>query len=95
MVVIVGGDTYVQMAEKKTLSLSLSCCPNLEHRASVKRFVLLQFLNPKTIGTAFWTGDQPSVEWPLPIKTQTNTHALSGIRTPDPRLGSGKDIFMP
>jgi hypothetical protein len=36
-----------------TLSLSLSLspvAPNLEHRASVKRFVSLQFLNPKTVG---------------------------------------------
>jgi hypothetical protein len=34
-----------------SLSLSLSpVAPTLEHRASVKRFVSLQFLNPKTDG---------------------------------------------
>jgi hypothetical protein len=42
------------------LSLSLSpVTPILEHRASVKRFVSLQFLNPKTAGRTPWTGDHP------------------------------------
>jgi hypothetical protein len=30
------------------------------HKASVKRFVSLQFHNPKTVGRAPWTGDQPA-----------------------------------
>jgi hypothetical protein len=46
--------------------------PTLEHCASVKRFVLLQFLNPKTVGRIPWTGDQP-VARQLPIQTQ-NKH---------------------
>jgi hypothetical protein len=38
-------------------SLLYSCCAHLEHRASVKRFVSLQFLNFKTVGRTSWTGD--------------------------------------
>jgi hypothetical protein len=34
--------------------------PNLEHRTSVKRFVSLQFLNPKNVGRIPWTGISPS-----------------------------------
>jgi hypothetical protein len=43
--------------------------PTLEHRASVKRFVSLQFLNPRTVDRIPWAGDQP-VARPLP---NTNT----------------------
>jgi hypothetical protein len=32
--------------------------PTLKHRASVKCFVSLQFLNPKTVGRAPWMEDQ-------------------------------------
>jgi hypothetical protein len=57
------------------LSLSLSPPPpvatTLEHRASVKRFVSLQFLNPKTVGRTPWTGDEP-VARPLPTQDNTN-----------------------
>jgi hypothetical protein len=38
----------------------------------MKRFVSLQFLNPKTVGRSSWTGDQP-IARPLPIQTQ-NKH---------------------
>jgi hypothetical protein len=48
--------------------------PNLEHRASVKRFVSLQFLNPKTVGRM---GDQPVVR-PLPMQTQ-NKHRQTSM----------------
>jgi hypothetical protein len=42
------------------LSVSVSSvAPTLEHRASAKRFVSLQFHNPKTVGRTPWTGDQP------------------------------------
>jgi hypothetical protein len=41
----------------------------IEHRASVKRFVSLQFLNRKTVGRTPWTGDQP-IARPLPTQTQ-------------------------
>jgi hypothetical protein len=53
--------------------ISLSpVAPALEPRASVKRFVSLQFLNPKTVDRTPWTGDQPVVR---PLRTQDNTNA--------------------
>jgi hypothetical protein len=66
--------------------------PTFEYRASVKRFVSLQFLNPKTVGGSPWTGDQP-IARALPIRTQNKhkIHALSGIRTHDPRIRAGED----
>jgi hypothetical protein len=54
-----------------TLSLS-TVAPTLEHRASVKRFVSFQFLNPKTVGRIPSTGDQPFSK-PLSIQDITNT----------------------
>jgi hypothetical protein len=52
------------------IKLSLShVAPVLEYRASVKRFVSLQFLNPRTVGRIPWTGDQP-VARPLPTQTE-------------------------
>jgi hypothetical protein len=46
--------------QNSSLSLSLSPVPPiLEHSACVKRFVSLQFFNPKTVGRTPWTGDQP------------------------------------
>jgi hypothetical protein len=51
----------------------------------VKRFVSLQFLNPKIVGRIPWTGDQ-AVARPLHVQTQTNIHALSGIQTHDPSV---------
>jgi hypothetical protein len=53
-----------------SLSLSLSpVAPTLEHRTSVKRFVSLQFHNPKKVGRTPWTGNQP-VARPLPTQTK-------------------------
>jgi hypothetical protein len=49
--------------------------PTLELRASVKLFVSLQFLNPKTVGRTPWTGDQP-IARPLP------THRINAHRHP-------------
>jgi hypothetical protein len=61
----------------------------------VKRFVSLQFLNPKTVGRIPWTGDQ-LVARHLPTQNNTNRinadmHALSGIRTHDPSVVVSKD----
>jgi hypothetical protein len=40
-------------------ALSLSpVAPSLEHMESVKPFVSLQFLYPKTVGRTPWAGDQ-------------------------------------
>jgi hypothetical protein len=72
-------------------SLSLfPVAPTMEHRASMKRFVSLQFHNPETVGRAPWMGDQP-IARPLPIQTQTNIHTLSGIWTHCPRVRAGED----
>jgi hypothetical protein len=62
----------------------------------VKRFVSLQFLNPKTVGSTPRVENQP-VARPLPIQTQnkhrqTNIYALSGIRTHDPSVRAGKIV---
>jgi hypothetical protein len=74
-----------------TLSLSLfPIAPTLEHRTSVKRFVSLQFLNPRAIGrvprTGAGRGDQP-VARPLPTQTQ-----YTQIRTHDPSGGGAKTV---
>jgi hypothetical protein len=45
--------------------------PTLEHKASVKRFVSLQFLNPKRVGRTLWAGNLPVARPPL---TQDNTN---------------------
>jgi hypothetical protein len=49
-----------------------SCCSHSEYRTSVKRFVSIQFLNPKTVVKTPWTGDQPAAR-PLPTQIQ-NKH---------------------
>jgi hypothetical protein len=77
-----------------------SCCSLLEHRASVKLFVSLQFLDHFTGGRTPWTSDQ-LVARPLPkhrtIQTQNkhihtpNIHALCGIRTHDPGFRASED----
>jgi hypothetical protein len=71
-------------------SPSFPVASTLEHRASFKLSISLQFLNPKTVGRIPWTGDQPIAK-PLPTQTQTNIHALSGIRTHDPRVREGEE----
>jgi hypothetical protein len=59
------------------LSISTSsCCSHLEHRASVKTFVSLQFLNPRTAGRTPWTGDQPDAR-PLPTQKQNKRRQIS------------------
>jgi hypothetical protein len=65
-----------QIAKLCETSLSLSCCSHLEHRASVKRFVSLQFLNPRTVGRTPWTGDEPFAS-PLPTQTQNKRRHTS------------------
>jgi hypothetical protein len=64
----------------------------LEHSASVKRFVSLQSLIPKTVGRTPWTGDQP-VARPLHrlyavryssssiFLLQVGTHDICGVRS--------------
>jgi hypothetical protein len=69
--------------------------PTLEHKASVKRFVSLQFLNPKTVGRTSWMGDQP-VARPLHIQTQ-NKHRQTfmpwvGFETTTPVFERAKTV---
>jgi hypothetical protein len=40
-------------------SCSSFSAPTSERTASVKRFVSLQFIDPKTVGRSPWTGDKP------------------------------------
>jgi hypothetical protein len=54
---------------------------------SVKRFVSLQFLNLKAVCRTPSTGGSAR-----PTQTQTNIHALNGIRTHDPSIQAGRDI---
>jgi hypothetical protein len=64
-----------------------SCCSRLEHRASVKHFVSLQFLNLRqSVGLG-------RVVSPLQGRylTQTDIHASSGIRTDDPSVRVSED----
>jgi hypothetical protein len=51
-------------------TLPFSCYSNLEHRASLKRFVQLQFLNPKTVGRPLGWGICPTQGRYLHRKTQ-------------------------
>jgi hypothetical protein len=68
--------------------------PTLERRASVKRFVSLQFLNPKGVGRTPWTGDQP-VARPLPTQNNTNTELTQiDIRAGPPMWSSGQSSWL-
>jgi hypothetical protein len=85
-------EVYRRFVEKYCfyhLSLS-SVVPTSERRASVKRFVSLQFLNPLTVGRTPWTGDQP-VARPLPTQTQNKLRQTSmpsaGFETTIPAFG--------
>jgi hypothetical protein len=66
-----------------------SCCSHLEHRASVKRFFSLQFLTLRQSVGLLGRGISPSQGHDL---TQTDIHALNGIRTHDPSVREGEDI---
>jgi hypothetical protein len=68
----------------------------LEHRASVKHFPSLQFLNLRRVGRSPWTEDQP-VARPIPNtyteQTQTGIHALVGIRNQGLRIPADEGIL--
>jgi hypothetical protein len=50
----------------------------LENRASVKRFVSLEFLNPKTAGRTPWMWDQPVVR-PLPTQNKRRRTSMPWV----------------
>jgi hypothetical protein len=79
------------------LSIYIPVIPSLEHRASVKRFISLHFLNPRQSGGLLGRGISPSQGSYLHRTTrtqnkQTDIHALSGIRTYGPSVRAGEDI---
>jgi hypothetical protein len=59
-----------------SFSLSFLVALTLEHRASLKRFVSLQFLNPKTFGRTPRTGISPSQGHYLHSTTQTQNKRI-------------------
>jgi hypothetical protein len=74
------------------LVLVLFMLLHLEHRASVKSFVSLQFLNLRHFGRTPWTGNQP-VARPLP---NTNRHpCLEWDSNPRSQCSRGRRHFMP
>jgi hypothetical protein len=68
--------------------LVYSCCPNLERRVSVKRFVSLQFLNLRPSMWLLGRVIRPSQGCYL---TQTGIYTSSGIRTHYPRVWASED----
>jgi hypothetical protein len=66
------------------------CCSHLEHKASVKRIVSLQFLNLRKPVGLLGRGISLSQGRYL---IQTNIYASSGIRTHDPSVRGGEDIW--
>jgi hypothetical protein len=72
-----------------------SCCFHLEHKASVKRFVPLKFLNRRQSVGLLGRMISPSQGRYL-TQTQNqrrqNIHAFSGIRTQDPSVQASEDI---
>jgi hypothetical protein len=71
--------------------------PTLEYRASVKRFVSLQFLNPKTIGTIPCTGISPSQGRYLHNnRINTDEHPwIEWDSNPLSQRSSGRRLFIP
>jgi hypothetical protein len=70
-------DTFGSSVEHFNKFSLFPVAPTLEHRASVKLFVSLQFFNLKTVGRAPWMGDQPFAR-SLPMQTQ-NKHRQTSM----------------
>jgi hypothetical protein len=69
------------------------CCSHLEHRASVKRFGSLQFLNLGQSVGFLGRGISPSQGRYLAQTQNKHRHpCLSGLRTHDPSVRVGEDI---
>jgi hypothetical protein len=84
------------------LFLFCPCCSHLEHRASVKPFVSLQFLNVRQTVELFGRGISPSQGLYLHteqhkdrINSHTDIHTLGGIRTHNLSVRTGEDISCP
>jgi hypothetical protein len=59
---------YLQFLLFSFYSLLFPVAPTVEHRASVKCFISLQYLNAKKVSKTPWMGDQPITR---PLHTQT------------------------
>jgi hypothetical protein len=68
-----------------------SCCSLLKHRASVKRFISLQFLNLRQSVALLGRGITPPQGRHL-TQTQTDIQTLRGIQIHDPSVPAGEDI---
>jgi hypothetical protein len=77
--------------------LVYSYCSHLEHRASVKHFVSLQFLNLRHSVGLLGRVISPSQGHYLTQRINTDIHASSGIRTHDPsvRASEGSSYLRP
>jgi hypothetical protein len=71
-----------------------SCCFHLEHRVSVKRFVSLQCLNPKTVGRTPWTVARPLPTYKHRIDADKHSY-LEWDSNPRSQCMSERSHFMP
>jgi hypothetical protein len=70
-----------------------SCCSQLEHKASVKSFVSLQFLNLRQLVGLLGRGSaRRKATTYHKHRINTDIHALSGTRTHDHNVRPGEDI---
>jgi hypothetical protein len=88
-------DMYTPSSFSQTVVgwLVYSCCSHLEHPASVKRFVSLQFFNLGYSAGLLGREISPSKGRYLQHKhrIKTDIHASSGIRTQDPSVLASED----
>jgi hypothetical protein len=88
---------YMVSLARYSLSIFIPVVSTLGHRASVKRFVLLQFFNLKRIGRTPWTGISPTQGRYL-HKRRINADKHPCVRwdsNPRSQRSSGRRHFMP
>jgi hypothetical protein len=84
--------TWKILSLSLSLSLSISCCSHLEHMASMKRFVSLQFLHlGQSLGLLEWGFGLPQDRYQHKRRINANIHAMNGIQTQDPSIRAGKE----
>jgi hypothetical protein len=72
--------------------LVYSCCSHLEHRASVKRFVSLQFLNLRySVGLLRRVISPSQGRYLTQTQNKHRLYASIGIRTHDPSVRTSED----